>query len=96
MAHTGERPGAPDAELQRAIDLASQYLGSRGEDLSGLRVVAATNRLRDPDGGPHAWRVTFKSRHLIPEDGSEIGAGGEWFVDVDLETDAARLGGIGE
>jgi hypothetical protein len=89
---------APDAaaELRRAVDLASAFLAQRGEDLTSLRVVNATNRLRDPAGGPDAWRVTFKPRRLIPHDGSEIGAGGEWFVDVDLRAMAARLGGLGE
>lgn len=91
-----DRPSEPAAELRRAIDLASALLLERGEDLAALRVVGSTNRLRDPAGGPDSWRVTFKPRRLIPDDGSEIGAGGEWFVDVDLRSNTARLGGVGE
>jgi len=47
--------------------------------------------------GPAYWRVTFKRRDLIPKDAaSELGAGGEIFVDVDLATSVAKISGHGE
>jgi hypothetical protein len=96
MGKEGDGPATDAAaEIHRAVDLATALLRERGEDLSTFRITAAVNRLRDADGGASAWRVTFKPRRLIGN-GSEIGAGGEWFVDVDLERGSARLGGVGE
>jgi hypothetical protein len=89
-------PGDPAAELARAVELASAFLVSQGHDIASVRITEVRNQLRGSGGGPDAWRVTYKLRHLIPADGSEIGAGGELFVDVDLKSSAVRLGGVGE
>jgi hypothetical protein len=89
------RHGDPAAELERAVELASALLVAHGHDVTALRITDVRNVLRGP-GGPDAWRVTFKLRRLIPLPGEEIGTGGEWFVDVDLGSGTARLGGIGE
>jgi hypothetical protein len=93
-----DHPGdGPARELRRAVDAATAFLLASGNDVAELRVTEASNRLRGPGGGPHAWRVTFKLRRLIPDTNDvEIGAGGEWFVDVDLSSGSARLAGLGE
>jgi hypothetical protein len=85
-------------ELNRAIDLAERTVAGSGDDISGLRVTAAINMMAGNEyRGPTFWRVTFKRRDLIPKDASsELGAGGEIFVDVDLTANVAKIAGRGE
>jgi len=85
-------------ELNRAIDLAERTVAGSGEDVSALRVTSAVNMLAGNEyRGPSFWRVTLKRRDLIPKDASsELGAGGEIFVDVDLATNLAKIAGRGE
>jgi hypothetical protein len=85
-------------ELGRALDLAERVLIASGTVLAELKLTSAVNMMAGREyRGPAYWRLTFKRRDLIPKDAaSELGAGGEIFVDVDLDANAARIAGRGE
>jgi hypothetical protein len=84
-------------ELERAVELAERVVAVSSA-LDQLKLTSAVNMTAGRDyRGPAYWRVTFKRRDLIPKDSaSELGAGGEIFVDVDLDTNVARISGHGE
>jgi hypothetical protein len=47
--------------------------------------------------GPYIWHLTYKQKNLIHEDeNEEIGAGGEVFIEVNLNIRKAKLLGYGE
>ncbi len=47
--------------------------------------------------GPNKWYVVFKAKNLIPEDENGlVGAGGEIFIEVDVEYNKAKILGYGE
>jgi hypothetical protein len=92
-------PSHPTAkELDEAVALAERAVVAGGAVLDQLKLTSAVNMMAGRDyRGPAHWRITFKRRDLIPGDAaSELGAGGEIFVDVDLETSAAKITGHGE
>ena len=92
-------PSHPTAkELDQAIALAEQVVVAGGAALDQLKLTSAVNMMAGRDyRGPAHWRITFKRRDLIPRDAaSELGAGGEIFVDVDLDTGVAKVSGHGE
>jgi hypothetical protein len=86
------------AELNRAIALAEQTLTASGASPAELKLTSAVNMTAGREyRGPAYWRVTFKRRDLIPKDSSsELGAGGEIFIDVDLDANLAKIAGRGE
>jgi hypothetical protein len=85
-------------ELGRAVELAEQTVTTSGANLAELRLTSAVNMMSGREyRGPAYWRLTFKRRDLIPRDAtSELGAGGEIFVDVDLGANVAKIAGHGE
>jgi hypothetical protein len=85
-------------ELLRAVELAERTVLASGTALESLKLTRAVNMMAGSEyRGPAYWRVTFKRRDLIPKDAvSEIGAGGEIFVDVDLDGGTAKISGLGE
>ena len=85
-------------ELGRAVELAERTVSASGSALAELKLTNAVNMMAGREyRGPAYWRVTFKRRDLIPKDtASELGAGGEIFVDVDLDTNVAKIAGHGE
>ena len=85
-------------ELARAVDLAERTVVASGAVLAELKLTSAVNMMAGREyRGPAYWRLTFKRRDLIPKDAtSELGAGGEIFVDVDLDANVARIAGRGE
>jgi hypothetical protein len=92
------KPHLTAPELGRAVELAEQAVLASGTALGGLKLVGAVNMMAGREyRGPAYWRITFKRRDLIPKDAdSELGAGGELFVDVDLGASAAKISGHGE
>lgn len=85
------------AEVNRAVDLAEKVIAARAP-VAQYQLTAAINMVAGQEyRGPSFWRLTFKRRDLIPADAeSELGAGGQIFVDVDLKTGAATITGFGE
>ena len=78
--------GAPDDEARRAAAVAVAALGDLGKRAGDYRLTHLENALQGAGASPTRWRVGFKLRELIPEDASEIGKGGDFFVTVDLAT----------
>jgi len=85
-------------ELDRAVELAERMLMTSGARGTELKLTSAINMMAGREyRGPAYWRLTFKRRDLIPKDAtSELGAGGEIFVDVDLDANVAKIAGHGE
>jgi hypothetical protein len=85
-------------ELGRAVELAERTVSASGSALAELKLTNAVSMMAGREyRGPAYWRLTFKRRDLIPKDtASELGAGGEIFVDVDLDTNVAKIAGHGE
>jgi len=85
-------------ELEQAVELAERIVVAGGTALDQLKLTSAVNMMAGSAyRGPAYWRVTFKRRDLIPKDAaSELGAGGQIFVDVDLATSVAKISGHGE
>jgi hypothetical protein len=85
-------------ELGRAVELAEKEILASGAVVAELKLTSAINLM---DGrsyrGPAYWRLTFKRRDLLPKDAeSELGAGGELFLEVDLDAGSAKITGRGE
>ena len=85
-------------ELGRAVELAERTVSASGSALAELKLTNAISMMAGREyRGPAYWRLTFKRRDLIPKDAtSELGAGGEIFVDVDLDANVAKIAGRGE
>jgi hypothetical protein len=85
------------AELNRAVELAEKAIAAK-TPVAGYQLTSAINMVAGREyRGPAFWRLTFKRRDLIPPDAeSELGAGGEIFVDVDTKTNLATVTGFGE
>ena len=78
-----------------AISIGAASLPNSGADPALYKLVTAENIIDST--GSHLWRLRFKLRILIPKtDGTEIGAGGEVFVEVNLTTLKAELCRYGE
>lgn len=84
-------------EANRAVELAEKAIAARTR-LSEYQLTSAINMVAGNEyRGPSFWRLTFKRRALIPADAeSELGAGGQIFVDVDIKTGVATITGFGE
>lgn len=85
-------------ECEEAIRLGIEFLAGNEIEPALYKLIAAENLITGGRFiGPHAWRLTFKLRRLIPDSADvEIGAGGEVFIEVDMITAHARLLGHGE
>ena len=90
---------ATDRDCQEAVALAENSLrttGVRPEEYALVRaenVLAGTSRCP----GPRCWTLVFKRRDLIPTQmPAELTAGGEIFVEVNLEAKKAEITGYGE
>ena len=88
----------PSEECQQAIDIANQFLPTLNLNPADYQLIKVENLVVTGDHylAPQIWRLTYKLRDLIPEDGGEIGAGGEVFIQVDISSGVARLQGFGE
>jgi hypothetical protein len=84
-------------EANRAVELAEKAIAAK-TPVAGYQLTAAINMFAGNEyRGPSFWRLTFKKRDLIPADAdSELGAGGQIFVDVDLKANVATITGFGE
>lgn len=90
---------APSVELEEAAALANAFLPTLDRNPKELKLVKAENLVfRGPSLlGPSIWRFTYKERSLIPKDGRALlGAGGELFIEVDLDKKKATFLGVGE
>lgn len=76
---------APATDLERAVGLARSAALESDHDLESYALTGAQQHYLE---GSYVWRVTFKPKHLLPADPATgmIGAGGEIFVHVVLET----------
>lgn len=77
---------AADKAIAVAVEKVATTL-ERPHDYRVIRVQQAVVR------GRYIWSVTFKPTRLLPADPStdEIGAGGEIFVNVDVQTDSSQV-----
>jgi hypothetical protein len=79
-----ETPPDMGAEAERAIDLAVGELAHLSLDPADYRLVEVSLQYHT---SPSLWRVTFKPVALMPTpERLTIGAGGEVFVNVDLDS----------
>ena len=83
--------GAAPTDMERAVAAAREAALEHGHSLETHRLVGAQQFVHE---GRYVWRVTWKPKHLLPDDPStgKIGAGGELFVNVVLETGEATIG----
>jgi hypothetical protein len=67
-----------------AIALAVRSLVGQVPNDGPFKLISATNLLKGatPPSGRTVWELAFKPNRLIPQDESEIGAGGELIVRV--------------
>jgi len=90
---------APDpvkADLDAAVALAVEAMETASNPtVPPAQDVVVTSARQHVLDGKYVWVVTFKLRHLLPEDPSEgiVGLGGETFARVDLGTGKVVLGG---
>lgn len=90
MNQSGISSQPETSELYRAVSIAVarsvNVLESRGE----FKLISAQQVIVN---GKYIWRITLKPVSLLPDDPStrEIGAGGEIFVNVDLDTEEAII-----
>lgn len=73
-----------DAEARQAIALAVAALDGLGKPAGAYRLISIENLLQGPGASPACWRIGFKLRELIPDDDTEIGKGGDFYVKVDV------------
>lgn len=84
-----------DRDCRRAVTLASRYLSRTRIDPEGYRLVKAELAIGLTDRP--VWMLTFKPASLIPQSMEQVmGAGGELFLRVNLETEEVVLLGYGE
>ena len=88
---------SPSKDCEIAISLAEELLSTLN-DPNNYKLIRVENLYLPMRGylGPHLWHLTFKSRELIPKDKEPVGAGGEVFIQVDMNTRKAKLLGYGE
>lgn len=77
--------GVAPTDMERAVAMARDAALEAGLALETFQFMGAQQRVKD---GHYLWRITYKPKHLLPEDPSTglIGAGGELFVNVVLDT----------
>jgi len=73
------------AELDEAVSIGAAEMARQSESADAHKLIGAQRLYRK---GKYVWRITFKLKALLPDDPSAqpIGAGGETFITVDLET----------
>ena len=78
------------AAADKAIVLATQKVAATAEKPQDYKLIGAQQTILK---GRYSWIVTFKPTELLPPDPSiaRIGAGGEVFVNVDVQTDATEI-----
>lgn len=82
-------------DCHKAIAFAIELLEEGDFNFYELKLITAENLIKST--GPDVWRITFKPKRLIPSNiDSEVGAGGEIFVEVNLAENKARITGYGE
>lgn len=76
------------AELDEAVAIGVAAMARQSKSPDTHTLIGAE---RFYSKGKYVWRITFKPRALLPDDPSAqpIGAGGETFITVDLETGAS-------
>ena len=82
-----------------AIGLAERELEELDLDDEEYRLIRVENLVQNEKGDrdPDLWLLTYKLENLIPhEPGEIIGAGGEIFIKVNVETEEVEVTGFGE
>jgi hypothetical protein len=94
-----QNTGGTNKELNEAAALAEKLFPDIGLKTGDYKLVRAEN-FGIPGGdylGPKFWYLTFKLRTHIPDTAEEpLTAGGEIFIEVDLDGGKASLSGHGE
>jgi hypothetical protein len=88
---TGTEPARlPTIDLTKAVTLSIAKLESTVKSPSDYKLIKVELMWTT---GKYTWRVTYKPAKLLPQDPSreKIGAGGEIFVDVDLDTEQVEV-----
>ena len=86
-------------ECRTAISLAEEFLSTLDVAPDEYKLISAENLVivDEEFAGPHLWRLTFKLEELIPEDAiGIIGAGGEIYLEVNVNKGEVDLTGYGE
>jgi hypothetical protein len=88
---TGSKPDAPQtADFTKAVSLSIGKLQSTAKSPSDYKLTKVEMLLNK---GKWVWRATYKPTSLLPQDPSRqhIGAGGEIFINIDLNTEQAEV-----
>lgn len=86
-------PDVLDVECMRALSIGAKYIVSSKLAAGDYKLIKAENMVMgDSCIGPHIWHLTYKAKDLIERGGK----GGEIFVEVDMNTQQAKLLGYGE
>lgn len=84
-----------DGDCRRAVALAGRFISQSNIDPVRYRLVKA--ELAIGEKGRPVWMLTFKPASLVPQTSEQVmGAGGELFLRVNLETEDVVMLGYGE
>lgn len=85
-------PDVLDVECMRALSIGADYIAVSKLPSGDYKLIKAENMVTSGSYmGPHIWHLTYKARDIIHH-----GKGGEVFVEVDMNTQEAKLLGYGE
>lgn len=86
-------------EIETAVALSETAFANIDANASDYTLIRA-ERIIPPGAqcqGVRCWRLTYKHTSLLPTTAdSEVGKGGEIFVQVDIDGDRASVTGYGE
>lgn len=87
-----------DGDCRRAVALAGRFMSRSKIDPPLYRLVKAELAIgQEVSAVQPVWMLTFKLAALIPHSAEQVmGAGGELFLQVNLETEEVVLRGYGE
>lgn len=86
-------PDVLDVECMRVLSLGAGFMKSSNLPIGDYKLIKVENMVTgDSYIGPSIWHLTYKAKDLIERGGK----GGEVFVEVDMNTQQAKLLGYGE
>lgn len=86
-------PDILDVECMHALSIGAKYIVSSKLPKEDYKLIKAENMVTgDSYIGPSIWHLTYKAKDLIERGGK----GGEIFIEVDMNTQHAKLLGYGE
>lgn len=82
-----------DVECMRALSIGAEYITSSKLPAEDYKLIKAENMVMGSSYiGARIWHLTYKAKDLI----ERVGKGGEIFIEVNLDTQEAKLLGYGE